>query len=181
MTASQFALAIRADPKWVQNAARILGKRFRYGKAEARWLGLVRQLQRQFGIPLHMAGDMASAALAAPATERAVSVGKSEDGSARVVIDVARYHSSFAASLSAALTLGTPRRRGRRMHRPHHDPVLAARAHGVDIGLIEASLARTPSERVARLDDDAAFLAALRQGRTNRDSSAPHSAVRSRA
>lgn len=100
MTASQFARAIRADPKWVQNAARILGKRFRYSTAEARWLGLVHQLQQHFGIPLRTAGDMATTALAAPATEQAVSVGESGDGSARIVIDVARYDSSFAASRS---------------------------------------------------------------------------------
>lgn len=182
MTATQFARAIRADPKWVQNAARILGKRFVYAPEEARWLGLVRVLQQQFGIPLHTASGMATRALAAPPAERAACVGESEDGSIRIVIDVARYHSSFAASLSAALTLCTPRRRGRRMGHPQSDPMGAARRYGVDIGLTQASLALTASERLARLDDDATFLAALRQGRMKRETSArpPRAAMRGR-
>lgn len=183
MTASQFARAVQAEPKWVQNATRILGKRFRYSIPEARWLALVRLLNRHFALPLMEAGKLASEALAAPPTERAVRVGESADGSAALVIDVARFHSSFGASLSAALTLGTPRRRGPppRARRSDRDPVDAARSYGVDIGLTRASLALSPEERLARLDSDAAFLAALRLGGRHRRAPTNRAAARRRA
>lgn len=166
MTAIQFALAVRADSKWVQNTARLLGKRFRYTIAEARWLALVRILNRDFSIPLDDAGRLATSALRFPPDTRELRLLESGDGSAAIVLDLARFHSSFAASLSAALMLGTPRRRGRRAQRADGDAIASARKLGVDIDLVRASLALTPDERLARLDSDARFIAALRTART---------------
>ncbi|HEY9449052.1 MAG TPA: hypothetical protein VIQ60_04830 [Gemmatimonadaceae bacterium] len=82
------------------------------------------------------------------------------DGAAAIVLGVARYHSSFAASLSVALTLSTPRRQGR-MSRVLGHPVERAKKFGVDLDLVRASLALTPEERLRRLDANAEFLAAL--------------------
>ena len=168
MTVHQFARAVGADRKWVENAARLLGWRLRYTEAEARRLGLIRLFSQSFGVPLAAADRMAMRALAAPVGARAVRVARSADDSAGIVVDVARYHSSFAAALSAALALEGPRRRGRRP-RPRRDPIRAARDHGVDLGLVRASLEMTPAERLARLDEDAAFLRAIRPVRPHRD------------
>ena len=164
MTATQFALAVRADSKWVQNAARILGTRFRYTIAEVRWLGLVRILNWEFSIPLVEAGRLATVALRLPPETRELRLLESDDGSAAIVLDLARYHSSFAAALSAALTLGAPRRRGRRAGGSDGDAIERARKFGVDLGLLRSSLALTPTERLARLDSNARFVAALRHG-----------------
>jgi hypothetical protein len=164
VTATQFALAVRADSKWVQNAARILGARFRYTIAEVRWLGLVRILNREFSTPLVEAGRLATVALRLPPDTRELRLLESDDGSAAIVLDLARYHSSFAASLSAALTLGTPRRRGRRADSSDGNAIERARKFGVDLGLLRSSLALTPTERLARLDSNARFIASLREG-----------------
>lgn len=165
MTAAQFALAVRADSKWVQNAARILGKRFRYSVPEARWLALVRMLNREFSIPLEKAGRLATAALRYPSETREMRLLESGDGAAAIVLDIARFHSDFVASLGTALVLGTPRMRGRRARGAPGSAVERARKFGVDIDLLHASLALTPEERLARLDSDARFITALRATR----------------
>jgi hypothetical protein len=162
MTAGQFARAVQADERWVQNAIRLLGRPVRRTVRDAQWLGLVRLLHRDFGVPLVAAGAMATTALAAPPTERAVPVARSGDDSVMLIVDVARYRSSFAAALSAALVLGGPRRRGRRPARTPHDPIRAARDYGVDVDLLASSLALTPAQRLARLDADREFLSAVR-------------------
>jgi hypothetical protein len=166
MTAAQFALAVGADPAWVRNAARGLGRRLRYTEDEARWLGLVRLLNERFAISLRAASEMASVALALPPSTRAIRLLESDDGSAAIVLDVARYHSTFSASLSRVLTLGTTRRHGGRAHSTNRDPVERAKRFGVDLDLLRASLALTLEERLARLDSNAALLSALREERT---------------
>lgn len=170
MTAGQFAYAIRADLKWVHNAARILGQSFEYNVDEARWLGLVHQLHAEQGIPLSRAADLARTALSAPTSEREVRVGG--DGTTAVLVDVARYRAVFAAALSTALNRETPRRRGRprrpRGRRTGARVLRAAQEHGVDLSLLEQSLALTPSERIARLDANREFITALRKVGTQR-------------
>lgn len=42
MTREQFARAVRAEPKWIENTVRLLGRRPAYGLDDARRLGLVR-------------------------------------------------------------------------------------------------------------------------------------------
>lgn len=165
LTRSQFAVTVRADEKWVENTARTLGRRLEYTRAEARWLGLVRLLARDLGIPLARASELADEALRQPPETRALPLAASDDGAASLVVDLARYHSTFAAALSAALNHGGPRRRGRpRPSRPPRgrESVDRARAYGVDVSLLREALGRSPAERLARLDANAAFLGALR-------------------
>jgi hypothetical protein len=159
MTLHQFAAAVGADPKWVLNTTRLLGRRLRRTPAEARWLRLVRLLHQDVGLSLAAANRAATQAFTA--TGPNIIAAASLDGSAAVVVDRARFESSFVAALGAALTLAGPRRRGRR-RKPGRDALTAARAYGVDLGLLRASLALSPAERLERLDENATFLDAVR-------------------
>ena len=164
LTRTQFAAAVRADEKWVENTSRVLGRRLAYTLAEARWMGVIRLLTRDFGIPIVRAGALADEALRHAPETRALSLAVSDEGAATLVIDLARYHSTFAAALSAAFSHGGGRRRGRppsgRVHRG--GALVAAESHGVDVSLLRAAMAQSPAERLARLDANAGFLRALR-------------------
>ena len=165
LTRSQFAAAIGADEKWVENTARTLGRRLAYTPGEARRMGLVRLIAREFSIPVTRAAELADDASRQPPDVRALQLATSTDSTVVLTIDLARYHSAFAAALSAALNHGGPRRRGRRP--PHKPPrgnsaVAVAEAYGVDVSLLREALARSPGDRLARLDANATFLRALR-------------------
>lgn len=164
MTRSQFAQAVRADEKWVENAARALGHRLRYSTGEARWFGLIYVLTRDLGTSVQRAATLATAALQLDPTTRALRLRLSEHGEASVALDLARYHSAFAAAVSAALSHGGPRRAGRptRPGRPVN-ALAAAAEHGVDVSLLRAGLRRSPAERLARLDENVAFLQSVRR------------------
>lgn len=166
MTRAQFARAVRADEKWVENAARQLGRQLAYTPAEARRMGLVRVLARDFGIPLVRADALAETALRHSPETRALALVEATDGSAVLVLDLARYHSTFGVALSTALHHASPRQRGRPRTTPRarrRDPVAVAASHGVDLTLLRESLRHTPAERLASLDENAAFAAALRR------------------
>jgi hypothetical protein len=131
-------------------------------------MGVVRLLTRDFQVPAARAGELADDALRHPPETRALSLAAARDSPATLVIDLARYHSAFSAALSAALHHGGPRRRGRPLSRRRargYDPVAAAEAHGVDVSLLRESLERSPADRLARLDANAAFLTGLRRVR----------------
>jgi len=127
-------------------------------------MGVVRLLSREFGIPVARAAELADQALRHPPETRALALTASEEGAATLLIDLARYHSSFASALSAAINQGGARRRGRPpSRRPRkRDAVAQAESHGVDLSLVRAAIERSPAERLARLDANAAFLRALR-------------------
>lgn len=163
MTRSQFAMAVLADEKWVENAGRLMDKQFRYTAAEARWLGLVRVLNQEVGLTLFRAAELADEALRHAPDEESVIVGRA-GGSAAVSIDLARFHSTYAAALSAALDLGGARRRGRpRANRRQKAGTLESAAqYGVDIDLLREGLRLSPRERLQQLDDNAAFVKAIR-------------------
>ena len=168
LSRSQFAEVVQADMKWVENTARTLGRDLAYTPSEARWMGIVRLLARDFALPMVRAAALADDVLRHPPDSRAVSLVASPDSPATLVIDLARYHSAFAAALSAALHHGGPRRRGRPLPRRRargHDPVVAAEAHGVDVSLLRDALELLPSERLARLDANAGFVSGLRRVR----------------
>jgi len=173
MTLHQFSAVVRADPKWVQNAARLLRRRLRRTPEEARWLRLVRLLHEGFGMSLAAAAATARRALRAAGPTAIAAV--SADGSAAVTVDLARFESSFVAALAAALRFGGPRRRGRRpgRRRRGRDSLAAARAYGVDLGLLRASLALTPTERLKRLEENASFLGAVRRAAPSSDQPLP--------
>jgi hypothetical protein len=76
-------------------------------------------------------------------------------------VDLERYLSGYATRLALARNWYEERKRGRpRTSRKRG--IAGAAEHGVDIGLLEASLERTPEERLRRLDEDVEFLRTLR-------------------
>jgi hypothetical protein len=173
MTRSQFAMAILADEKWVENAARLLNRRLRYSADEARWLGLVRVLNREVGLTLFRAAEFTDEALRHAPDEGRVVVGGTEGGTAAISIDMARFYSTYAAALSAALELGGGRRRGRpRGVVKKKAPALSRAAqYGVDIDLLREGLRLSPGERLQQLDENAAFITAIRpKGKASRAS-----------
>ena len=95
MTRSQFATAVMASEKWVENAARLLNRKFRYTKEESVWLGLVRELNFEVRLPLSRAAEVADEALGSVREEGHVVVGQSEGSSAAIVIDMPRFRSSM--------------------------------------------------------------------------------------
>ena len=168
LTRSQFATAVQADEKWVENTARTLGRRLTYTPDEARRMGLVRLLTRELGIPVARAAELTETALRQPRETRAMSLAVSPETAATLVVDLARYHSTFAAALSAAIHHGGPRRRGRHSPRKRtrgREAVAAAEAHGVDVSLLREALERSPADRLARLDANSEFLRELRVNR----------------
>ena len=164
MTPQQFAWAVGAEPKWIHNAARLLRRRFRRTAAEAQWLRLVHLLHRSYDMSLAGAAEIATRALGTGRRGHGITRA-SLDGSARLAIDLDRFDSSFGAAFAAALAFTGPERRGRPPRRRRGNPLSAARAYGVDVDLLRASLALTPAERLDRLDRNASFLASARPGR----------------
>jgi hypothetical protein len=167
MMRSQFALAVLADEKWVENAARLLDKRLSYSAEEARWLGLVRVLNHEVGLTLARAAELADEALKHSMKEASVVVGRGANGGAGVFIDLARFYSTHAAALSAALEVGGGRRRGRRATTTGQKGLLdKAARYGVDIDLLRAGLHLSPRKRLEQLDENAAFIGAIRPMRS---------------
>ncbi len=158
MTLAQFAVAIGAQPKWVQNAFAVLDLQPTYSEERARRLALARMLKESHGIPLKRSWAVAGNTLAHP-DDAAAWRYASPSGSAELVIDRERFLSWFTAALSRARVWYAERRRGRPRRRRRG--VAGARDYGVDIGLLEASLRRTPAERLRRLDEDVAFFRSL--------------------
>lgn len=162
MTLSQFAIAVGATPKWVQNAPAALGLELRYTAAEARRLGLAKLLNEELGVKLSRAWAMAGRAAARGGARTLV---ETRGGVARVVIDMDRYLSDFAARLSLARTHYEPRRRGRPARRRARSAVERARDYGLDITLLQSSLRLSPAERLLRLNAAREFVRALRGAR----------------
>ena len=160
MTLGQFATIVGASPRWVQNALAVLQHPGRYTLENARLLALARVLGKTCAMPLIAAYSMAQRALAAwPAEETWESVGA--DGSVRLVVDLRRFLSNVTARLALTRTLYAERRRGRRPRRRLRG-VRGARAYGVDLSLLRSPLQRTAGERLRRLDEDVAFVRAMR-------------------
>jgi hypothetical protein len=163
MTLAQFAIAVGAHPKWVQNAAALLELDLGYTADEARRLGLVKLLHEELGLTLGRSWDIAVRALEIGGVE-ATAFG-TPDGVVRLLVDVERYLSDFAARLSLARTHYEPRPRGRPPRRRARTAVERARRHGLDIGLLRDSLRLTPAERLRRLDTNREFVRALGRAR----------------
>lgn len=157
MTPRQTAVAAAADLKWLTNSASLLRRRLRYTPESARWWGLVRLLVDELGLGLKAAAAQATSALSISQANQS-----SSNPVARIDIDLPLYDSILLANLSRALTHETPRRRGR-VGAPRRDPVEAATNYGIDIGLVEAALQRTPAERLALLDSNVEFVRGARR------------------
>src|SRR5688500_1863483 len=164
MTARQTAVAAAAELKWLVNSAALLGRRLRYNRQQAEWWGLVWVLTDQLGLSLKAAAAASTAALGGGTSSTRVTASGDPSGSASVVVDLARYESIFLANLSRALVHETPRRRGRPARRGMKGDALATAQHyGIDLGLIRSAIARTPAERLALLEKNAAFVRDMRR------------------
>lgn len=167
MTAHQFAVAARADPKWILNSSALLGRRVRHTPADSRWWGLVRLLTEWLALPLQAAAEAATRSLGAKNDAARITAMTDRSQSASLVIDLPRYESIFLGNLSCALVRETPRRRGRPSRiRGGSGAIGAARRYGVDLGLVQAALARTPAERLAMLEANAGFIRGMRKRET---------------
>ena len=163
MTARQTAVAAGADLKWIVNSAALLGRRLRYDRQQAKWWGLV-WLLTELGLSLKSAAGASTVALSGGSSSRQVTAGAVPSGSASLIVDLARYDSMFLANLSRALVHETARRRGRPPRRGlKGDSLATAQHYGVDLGLIRSALKRTPAERLALLEKNAAFVRDMRR------------------
>src|SRR5205814_3111937 len=164
MTARQTAIAAAADLKWIVNSAALLRRRLRYNAEEAKWWGLVWLLTGQLGLSLKAAAESATVALRGGTNTVQAVASSDPSGSTSLIVDLGRYQSIFLGNLSRALVHETPRRRGRRARRAiKRDTVTSAQNYGIDLGLIRSALARTPAERLALLEQNAAFLRGMRK------------------
>jgi hypothetical protein len=164
MTERQFAIAASADIKWIRNSAAILQRPFRPSSSEARWWGLVRLLTDTLGLSLKAAAAAATRALVKRKDPARVTTTADPSESTILFVDVPRYESIFLASLSRALVRETPRRRGRSSpSRAGTSAVHSAGRYGIDLGLLRASLDRTPAERLELLEANAAFVRGMRK------------------
>ncbi|HEX6628018.1 MAG TPA: hypothetical protein VF105_08695 [Gemmatimonadaceae bacterium] len=161
MTAHQTAVAAAADLKWLTNSASLLRRRLRYSAEAARWWGLVHVLVDELGLTLKAAADAATTALR-PRAFAAAPARTDNAGAARIEVDLQRYDSIFLANLSRALIQETPRRRGR-LSKIERDAIAAARRYGIDTGLLQTALERTPAERLALLETNVEFVRAARR------------------
>ena len=167
MTPHQFAVAARADPKWILNSSALLGRSVRLTPADCRWWGLVRLLTESLALPLQAAAEAATRSLSAKNDADSIIVKADPSESASLVIDLSRYGSIFLGNFSRALVLEIPRRRGRpaRVRRGAR-AIDSARRYGVDLGLVRAALERTPAERLEMLEANAKFVRGMRKRET---------------
>ena len=163
MTARQTAVAAGANLKWIVNSAALLGRRVRYDRQHAKWWGLVWLLTEQLGLSLRAAAAVSTVALRGGSSSTQVIAGGDPSGSASLIVDLARYESIFLANLSRALVHETPRRRGRPPRLGLKSGLTTARHYGVDLGLIQSAIRRTPAERLALLEKNAAFVRDMRR------------------
>lgn len=164
MTRAQFAMAVGAPEKWIHNAGAALRRRVPYTLAAARRLAVARAIQAITPVPLVVADRIAAELLAAPIPKTGT-VGLIETEGGSVTLDLRRVLSTFAARLALARA-HAPRRPGRpRSTRRRRSPGARARAaaYGVDLSLVNSNLRRTPDERLRALDDNAAFVSAVRR------------------
>jgi hypothetical protein len=121
-------------------------------------------LTQEVHVPLGRAAEVADEALGLDHEPRTVVIAEREDDNAAIFINIARFRSSQAAALSAALTLGGARRRGR--HRLHSKrkgvAIEEAARYGVDVGLLQAGLKLSVAERLQRADENAQFIRSMR-------------------
>ena len=160
MTLGQFAVAVGAPKRWVQNAFRVLGLAGGYSVENARRLAFARALKDAAGFPISRGFPLAREALGRWPAEQTWSL-HGDDGAVRLTVDLGRFLSDFHARLSLARCWYAERARGRPPRR-RRGGVAWAREHGVDLSLLEAQLARTPAERLRQLDEAATFLARAR-------------------
>ena len=162
MTLAQVAVSAGADMKWLRNSSALLRRRIRYTALDSRWWGLVRLLTESLGLPLDIAARAATAVLS-DNTGAVARFGSDPSHSASLHVDLGRYESVFLGNLSRALVHETPKRRGRPAGRSVGGPLAAAKRYGIDLSLLRSALERTPAERLAMLEANAAFVRGMKK------------------
>lgn len=160
MTLGQFATAVGAPKRWVQNAFQALGLPAVYTEPLARSLAFAKAVKEACGMPLRRAFPLANGALARWPTHKTWEL-RDDDGAVRVVLDLERFLSDYAVRLSLSRTFYAEKRRGRPRKRKLRGIALAE-WYGVDISLLVESLRRTPEERLRQLDEAREFFATAR-------------------
>jgi hypothetical protein len=151
MTLAEFAYLLDADPKWVQNAAAVLGGSLRYTISTARRLAVARALVRAADMPLPRAYAIARKALRDSAGSGSPVRVTDDADPVAVTVDVHRILAALSVGLSRLRTMYVPRRRGRPATLPR-DPIRAAEQYGLDLSLLAANLRRTPAQRLRQLE-----------------------------
>ena len=164
MSPAQFALAVGAPSKWINNTRRILGVPPTLDAAQARWLAIVHELHTALECSLARAAHIANVAVAASPHQRELRISIGPANTAELVIDLWRANTMHLARLSLALTRPPVEQRGRPTSAPKRRQRARTRAiaYGVDISRLREGLGRSVHERLVRLDENAAFLAAGR-------------------
>lgn len=160
MTLGQFAIAVGAPKRWVQNACAALGLPRRYTEGLARRLAFAKLLKDACRTPLVRAYPLAAAALAAWPGRRTW-VHHAPDGVVTVAVDLERFLSDCVTRLSLARCFYAERQRGRATKRRRRG-VAWAKWYGVDVTLLHSSLRQTPAQRFQRLEDAAQFFRSVR-------------------
>ncbi len=148
-------------------------------------MALVRMFSHRMGLPLVKSYELAREAMRYPEETKEARLGDLSDY-AVITVDLARFHSWHNATVSAALNLAGPRKRGRRPNlerkvasgsssvheRPAHETVwdvlARAEAYGVDLSALRAGLTDSPAVRLQRLEENSRFVAAMRRNRAAR-------------
>jgi hypothetical protein len=159
LTLGQYATAVGAPARWVQNAHAVLGLGTAYTPEGARRLAFARLLKETAGMPLVDAYPLAAPALASWPTKRSWTL--SRGGAAAVTVDLERFLSDCSVRLSLARSWYVERRRGR-PPKTRRRGVAWAKWYGVDVTLLVESLKRTPAERLRALDANLEFLKSVR-------------------
>jgi hypothetical protein len=170
MFPAQFALAVGADQKWIQNVRRLLGRPAGSEPADARWLGIVRELHVTLSCSLATAARIADLVVDAPVDRRQLVVPLDDAGAFTLTIDLHRAWTLHLARLSRALVMPPPERRGRRAPASRASAMKRALEYGIDVERLRAGLGRRVAERLVTLDANTTLLAAGRASLTRKRS-----------
>jgi len=158
MKLGEYAVAVGAPKRWVQNARAALGERGPYTESGARRLAFAKLVKETCSMPLRSAYPLAGAALASWPAQRSWSY-RPGDGAVSITVDLERFLSEYAARLSLSRSYYAERRRGRPRKRRG---VALAKWYGVDVTLNEESLKLTPAQRLTQMDANREFSKSLR-------------------
>src|SRR5688572_20911960 len=140
LSLAKLAWIVGAKPKWVLNATARLGQPLDYTASQARWLRLVRSLNRDLRIPLPKAAQLARAAFDHRPGRRTVHLLDARADGLRLTLDVDRNTATFDALLAAADVFAVGKQAGRKRPPPRHAGAVLARAWRVriSVGLLRA-------------------------------------------
>ena len=139
----------------------LLGRGVRYTLGVAERLALVRILNRELGLPLPAAWELAGNALT-HSDPKGVFEQATSGGIATVTVDVHRLRAAVATRRSQSATMHHSRRAGRKPKRAS-SAIEAARRYGLDVTLLQANLSRSPKVRLRQLDGMAALPTLVRR------------------